>query len=111
MLWREAGGPSLPPEQLSMWERQPCSAQRVPFPSVPGGTGAASFHSLSICTAAAATSVESNKPRPEIFMEVHTCMFLLPGDATQAILQGIFLPRLLNVEAKLKDSHVSYQGA
>lgn len=44
-------------------------------------------------------------------MEVHTCTFLLPGDATQAILQGIFLPRLLNVEAKLKDLHVSYQGA
>lgn len=44
-------------------------------------------------------------------MEAHTCTFLLPGDATQAILQGIFLPRLLNVEAKLKDSHVSYQGA
>lgn len=113
MLQLDCGGPSHPAtSNLCFEERDPCSAQHHGDKNILWETAAwLPSKVLGIRNAAAATLVESNKLLSEIFTDVRTCAFLFPKDAIQALLQGFFLPWLLSVETKLRNSRASCKGA
>lgn len=73
----------LPTSYLCFEEKDPCSAQCNGDKNILRETGGwLPSKVLGICNAAVAMLVESNKLLSKIFMEVHTCTFLFPKDAT-----------------------------